>query len=275
MPTASLTVLSQMLGLLFWVGFWAYPVQSGSPQVPPKSQRLKRTRPSSPPKRQRPKANPFKTAFRVFLKRVESDLGSLGSRTGNLCVLAPGPLGETDTIWSDRPLFLWRGEVDQIILRHHETDEVLWQQAVLPAARQLSNISEVRQLSYDGIALQPGQVYAWELLNAAKLQRQFTFAVMPQPERLQLIAQLPTLSLLNQASGTEVGRGTDRSQMLDAMEQADYFGQQGLWSDALQVLYRTQNPPLEMMQTSEAIEAYLCDGTPIPENQFEDVASPL
>ena len=235
-----------LLGLVACLGVTTLSLQAKETQGTPRPQRQATPNPAPQPKplRQVPSnagIPRLKAIIDSLLKRLQRNEHPLGSR-GNLCAIAPGLLGQTDTIWSDRPLFLWRGEADQIVLRHEATNEEVWRQAVMP---------ETRQLSYTGTALQPGQVYIWEVGNSSKLRR-FTFAVMPKPQRQQLMEQLQILDSKDQ------GKQLERA--IASLRRADYFGQQGLWSDALQMLYGTENLSPEIGKALEAISTYVCDG---------------
>ena len=269
MTKVSFIALLQMIGLLTWWDVYTNPVQGGEPYPLPLSQHQLKSPSSAKQENNTSKAglSSWKAMMVSFFKQFKQKQPPLGSR-GPLCPFSPGPLGTTDTIWSVRPLFLWRGEAEQIVLRNYETNEVLWQQRVTADARKLLYTSEIRQVSYDGAALQPGQVYIWELVNAAKLQKQITFAVMPESNRRKL---MDDFSVSNQRvqTTTAVGWVTsgDQLQFSDgpgahtALHWANYVSQQGLWSDALQVLYTTQNPPLEITQNLEELSNYLCDST--------------
>lgn len=175
-----------------------------------------------------------------LLKQLVRDERPLGSRS-NLCVMTPGLLGETDTIWNDRPLFSWKGRVEQVIVRSYDTGEVLWQQRI-PDQRQT--------LAYSGASLRPGQVYEWEMLSGSTIKARFTFMVMPAPNRENFMAELTNLEAQLQANGA--------SQPTIALERAQLFAQQGLWSDTLQTLYFVTDQPVELKQTMDEISTYLC-----------------
>ena len=237
-----LTVLPRLIGLIACLGVWSPLVGTAHPPASPPPPRQANPKPTQPPKSVRPPSpkgqHLFKALIDSLLNRLKRQEQPLGSR-GRICAIAPGLLGKTDTIWSDRPLFLWQGEADQIVLRQEDTNAEVWRQSVVP---------NTRQLAYSGDDLQPDQVYIWELVNASQLQRRYTFAVMPATERQQLWDQLQNLAAAEEA------------ETMAALRRADYFGQQGLWSDALQTLYGIKNPPAEVAQSFEVISAFLCQG---------------
>jgi hypothetical protein len=163
-----------------------------------------------------------------------------GIRRSGLCVLSPSVL-ETDVIWSDRPLFIWRGSAHQIILTQLGNSEKLWSQTVEP---------ENQQVRYDGVALQPGEIYQWELLGEAGTQTSLIFQVMEEAQRSQVEAQLQTVAMPLKASGA--------TEEAIAIQQAQYFADQNLWSDALQLLYSVNNPSPQIGQAIQQIEETLC-----------------
>lgn len=175
-----------------------------------------------------------------LFRQLVRDERPLGSRS-NLCAMTPGLLGKTDTIWNERPLFSWKGRVEQVILRSYDTGKVLWQQKV---ADQREN------LAYSGESLRPGQVYEWEMLNDSTTKARYTFMVMPAPERENFLAELTNLETQLRAEGA--------SPSTIALARAELFAQQGLWSDTLQSLYSVTDQPVELQQTMEEISTYLC-----------------
>ncbi|PZD74283.1 hypothetical protein C1752_01134 [Acaryochloris thomasi RCC1774] len=163
----------------------------------------------------------------------------LGSRS-NLCAITPGRLGETDTIWSDRPIFSWRGKAKKLQLLDEETGELLWQ-------RTLSG--EEQSVAYDGPALNPGQVYEWRISNGGT--QRSTFEVMSAEKRAKVIADLRNLN-----NPEEVASLTPEVRL--AVSQSQYFGEQRLWSDALQSLYGVQESTDELQATLDRVLGKVC-----------------
>ena len=167
---------------------------------------------------------------------------------GKLCPISPGNLGE-QLIWSDRPLFIWQGEILQSKVNlysssanfNYEQDEQLvWSQAI--AANSVS-------IAYNGESLQPGFIYDWEFVTADQTYRS-TFVMMTEAER-QTIAQ--DLAAIENRALAE-GKGKEEI----AIAKADYLAQKQLWSDVLQQLYSIENPSLDLVSKTEDIEQYLC-----------------
>lgn len=164
------------------------------------------------------------------------------SRSGGFCPITPGLVG-TDQIWSDRPLFLWQGAVEQIQLHKLGNPEAMWSQALEP---------ERRSIVYNGDALQPGQIYQWDLLGQGNVNASFVFEVMAADQRAPIAAQLQNLETQLKASGAPPETIT--------IQQAQYFAEQNLWSDALQLLYSIDRPSSETTKAIQQMEASLCEG---------------
>ena len=168
---------------------------------------------------------------------------------GKLCPISPGNLGE-QLIWSDRPLFIWRGDIPQSTVNlysssanfNYEQDEqLIWSQAI--AANFISII-------YNGEPLQPGFIYDWEFVTSGKTYHS-TFVMMTEEEK-QAIAQ-DLAGLENRA----LADGKDKEEI--AIAKADYLAQKQLWSDVLQYLYSVENPSADLVSKTEDIEEYLCE----------------
>ena len=176
--------------------------------------------------------------MQTFIRRRSKTPGI--SRSGGLCPIAPG-LVETDQVWSDRPLFIWQGAVTQIQLRQLGSQVVLWSQAIDPQSH---------SVAYSGAALQPGQTYQWELVGQANANTSSVFEVVAADKRQPIAAQLQEIKTKLQASS--------QSQEAIAIQQAQYFADQNLWSDALQALYVIDHPSPKIIQSIQQIESKLC-----------------
>ena len=195
-----------------------------------------------PPRRSRIPGISTETAIDTFMQtfnRRRSRIPGI-SRGSGICPIAPG-LVETDQLWSDRPLFIWRGKVKQIQLRQLGNREVLWSQAIDPQSR---------SVAYSGAALQPGQLYQWELVGEENANTSSVFQVMAAEQRQPIATQLQEMETQSQASG--------ESQEAIAIQKAQYFADQTLWSDALQALYAIDNPSAKTAQSIQQIELALC-----------------
>lgn len=173
----------------------------------------------------------------IILEREEPPLGS----RGDLCAISPGLLGETDMVWNDRPLFAWRGEAGQIILRSLNSAAPLWQQPLT---------GETQSIAYPDAPLTPGQVYEWELDTVSSVGPQYTFEIMTGEERDRVSQDLQALENQLKAAG--------ESTEAIAIARAHYFAEQRLWSDAIQSLQSVTNPSSDLTQGITQMTNYLC-----------------
>lgn len=163
---------------------------------------------------------------------------------GPLCIVSPGVLEKSNTIWSDRPLFLWQvldPEVKsvQVTLRNQQMQEISKSQTVATTLQHQH--LQPRQ------ALLPGQLYLWQIAGF-----EGSFRVMAPEQRQRIQAELETLTQqlqANQASPETI-----------AIKQAEYFANQDLWSDALERLYSLENPSPGLKQRRQEIVTQLTNG---------------
>lgn len=173
-----------------------------------------------------------------------------GGGRGEICEIAPVKLVDPNSkeegnieIWSDRPLFLWgikKGTAKQIQLFRQGNEKPLWSRDI--------KAGETKVI-YDGEALQPGQIYEWQLSALVPFLKKSSgvkFQVMESQKRDRISKELTALE--------ERLKGS--SQETIAMEKADYFAQQGLWSDALRELYLVSAPSAELTGMIRQIEAH-------------------
>lgn len=162
----------------------------------------------------------------------------LGGR-GGICIVSPGLLEQENVIWSDRPLFLWESGEDvtpqQLQLADQE-GRIVWEQSLTETAQ---------SAVYDGTALQPEQLYQWQLTWSVQGEiksADYTFWVMETNQRNQITQELQTLTRQLQSLGMSAEEIAHRH--------ADYLIQQPepLWSDALQILHAVENPSMETTQ---------------------------
>lgn len=181
----------------------------------------------------------FNSIFEMFKQNQEPPLVS----RGNLCVLSPGVLGKTNMIWSSQPLFLWRGEVSNLLVRDYDTDEIIWQR---------SDLTGKEQVAFEGKPLQSGQAYIWEASNAETTVR-YEFEVMPSAERQLVAAEL---------ANVEKSQNSKLSQDHTDLTTAQYFGKKGLWSDVFQILYSTDGSSINMNQRLDLWSSSVCRTDP-------------
>ena len=163
----------------------------------------------------------------------------IGVRGGNLCAIAPPArlMGINSAIWHDRPLFIWQGAAVRIELVASESEEVLWSKNL--TANDTTAV-------YDGEPLQAGQRYEWRLYRSEQDFEAILFRILPKQERDRITAELNQLQTQG-ATPEEI-----------ALQRANYFAKNRLWSDALQEIYSVPNPSDQLKKLGEEITAYLC-----------------
>lgn len=170
-----------------------------------------------------------------------------------ICPITPGLLEDKNVIWSDRPMFIWQGEVSPLTIYLYDSfnpdreQQLLWSQTFTPQ----SPISKFHHLAYTGEALQPGKSYDWEIVISSSRRDRYTFQVMDLKQRERIKTEI--LALENQLATTRV------SEEEIALEKANYFAKQGLWSDALQQIYSTPNPSADFLTNAQGILSALCE----------------
>ena len=200
--------------------------------------------------RKRESSSIFETIWKLLRAKREQE-PALSSRS-NICEITPGLLGETNLIYSDRPLFLWEGTVPEVEIYLYtpfslETEqEVYWSQTVA---------SNSNNILYSGEPLKPGQIYDWEIIvDSATNRRRIAFQVMKAAERDRLsgeLAQLETELTNSGATNEEI-----------ILAKAKYFAEKDLWSDALQQLFDLETATGNAIANTQEMMSYICQSEP-------------
>ncbi len=164
-------------------------------------------------------------------------------------MISPDAPTQRRIVWSDRPIFIWKGSVQKIAVRTAGSNEDLWSQTV--AGTQSTN--------YTGKALQPGQTYDWLVFEGESPSKLVSFQVMDAQQRdtpkeslrERITTDLNTLE--NQLKAKKVNNEAI------ALAKANYFVQNQLWSDALQQAYSVEKPSTELAQIRQDIPDKLCN----------------
>lgn len=186
--------------------------------------------------------SPKRSAIDAFLDVIFGRFPKQGStqRTagkGGVCVLAPGLLEADNKIVSDRPLFVWQGNVDQI-----EVTENFFGGGILMSEKIAPGQSAVQ---YSGPVLERGQTYVWTLKrdNQALISRDFI--VMTPEEQVHLLEQQAEAS-----NGEPLVSGE--------LLKADQLAQNQFWSDALTALMGPSDE-IELPVIQDAIQSWSAD----------------
>jgi hypothetical protein len=160
-----------------------------------------------------------------------------GRRPGDyVCIISPNAPDGTRVVWSDRPLFLWRGKVSKIAVRRQGYTAYLWSKT----------ITGTESATYSGKALQPGQTYEWVVNNTMFVP----FQVMKAQPRQQIAQELTSLENQLQAKGIDI-EGI-------ALAKANYFVQGQLWSDVFQEVYSVPKPSASLLKLRQELVVKLC-----------------
>ncbi|MEM7590275.1 MAG: hypothetical protein AAF383_01920 [Cyanobacteria bacterium P01_A01_bin.83] len=181
-------------------------------------------------------------ALMSLFKSSEKRFISRGERA---CLISPGNSGE-QLVWSDRPLFIWRGEmmtpaeINLYTAGNEANEQPVWTETIPPSTN---------TITYTG-QLQPGATYDWELVSDDNTYRK-TMQLMEQPQREAIAAELTSITNNLQDSNANAED--------IAIVKADYFISQKLGSDALQELYSVDNPSADLAEQISNIEQQLCE----------------
>ncbi len=184
-----------------------------------------------------------------------------GGSRGAICQIAPAKLVDRNAkeetpdiqeVWSESPLFVWtikRGTAQKIQLFVQGNEEPLWSPDIKAGET---------KVVYDGKPLQPGQIYEWQLSALAPAPTKSAgvrFKVMDSQKRDRISAELRQLE--------ERLKGASQETM--ALEKANYFTKEGLWSDALRELYSVPKPSAELRDAIALLQSH--DFCPRPEDK--------
>ncbi|MCC5618021.1 DUF928 domain-containing protein [Nostoc sp. CHAB 5836] len=170
---------------------------------------------------------------------------------GAICAILPQELvnsstsqKRTDEIWTDKPVFLWRGVgVIQIDIFERGKDEVF---ATLKVKEGLTKIK------YNDKPLQPGQSYTWQITAQNRglpiKDTGSNFTLMDSQKRASTTDELTKLEATLKKKGDSVEK--------IALGKADYFAKKEMWTDVLEQLYSVKNPSPQLVDTIKKIEGY-------------------
>lgn len=185
--------------------------------------------------------------FNIFSRRKTP-----GGGKGEICAILPQALVNssneqkgTEEIWTDKPVFFWRGVgVTQIDIFEMGKDEVF---ATLKVKEGLTKIK------YNEQPLQPGQSYTWQI-TAEKVRglpikdSGSSFTLMDSQKRASITDDLTKLEATLKKEGATVEK--------IALEKADYFANKEMWTDVLEQLYSVQNPSPQLVDIIKNIEGH-------------------
>ncbi|MCX7592932.1 MAG: DUF928 domain-containing protein [Fischerella sp.] len=164
-----------------------------------------------------------------------------------LCMVSPdAPSEGIRIVWSDRPFFIWQGNVKEIALLQQGNEQELWRQ----------NVLNTKHTTYTGTPLQPGQIYKWQVYPNTSSPTSPTFVsfqVMEAPQRNQITNELNKLEAQLKAKGA--------AEETIAQKKANFFADKQLWSDFMQQVYSVKNPSPELLKSTKDIPQQLFSNT--------------
>ncbi|MBD2510073.1 DUF928 domain-containing protein [Nostoc muscorum FACHB-395] len=143
--------------------------------------------------------------------------------TNDICMISPDKPETTRIVWSDRPLFIWQGQVNKIVVLNKNTGKK-WTQPV-------TETQSISTYTADK-PLQPGETYEWVVSYDANLSLSVKFQVMEAQQRDRITADLQNLEKQLKAENKDPEAIT--------LAKAKYFAENQLWSDVLQQAYSVQ-----------------------------------
>ena len=175
-----------------------------------------------------------------------------GSRGFSICLISPDKIvnpnyGEVNNQenWSDRPLFTWQiqeGKVKKIEVYTEGNEKSLWSQEIPQGET---------SVIYDGKQpLEAGKSYKLRMTVLAPVEIKIgsEFQIMDSEKRQKITDDLNVLEAkLKQ-------KGANEEEI--AIEKANYFAKQELWSDVLGELYSVPNPSENLIETIETIQEH-------------------
>lgn len=168
----------------------------------------------------------------------QRDKKPLGARSA-LCSVSPGLDGKYQ-VWHDRPLFLWQnGDAIEVNLRKRKAKQLLW--SLKPKAGDRSMVAPE--------VLTPG-LYQWQVVGVKSESSDREVWTNFEVVRGEKLGQ--------ELQAFEAKLPTTYSAEEKALQRADFFGDRGLGSDALQALFAVENPSSAFVQERQTYLKKLC-----------------
>lgn len=140
------------------------------------------------------------------------------------------------------------GTAQKIELFQQGNKQVVWSREITPAQE---------KIIYDGKPLQPGELYQWHMyvnVPFPKKSVSMQFQVIETQKRARITSELTQLETQLQKQGANAEK--------IALEKANYFAQQELWSDTLREIYTVPNPSAELTKIIQQISSVdYCEAT--------------
>lgn len=202
-------------------------------------------------------------------------------RGDTVCLIAPLSTSEVAKVWSDRPTFVLQGTVTKLEVWVEGAETAFWTQNITEAEQLADTIAATDKPTYTvtiDTALEPGQNYQLRIYTPGSPQyTQVDLQVMSSQEQNTVNTDLEQINGIGETA---------------AVQRADYFASQNLWSDFWQTVisapvsedWKTVNsntiatlcPLLEASGTLPSIGAPVTEnGSTYTEHRFEGRAEQM
>jgi hypothetical protein len=168
----------------------------------------------------------------------QRDKKPLGARSA-LCSVSPGLDGKYQ-VWHDRPLFLWQnGDAIEVNLRKRGAKQLLW--SLKPKGGDRSMVAP---------EVLPSGLYQWQVVSVdSEVSDRTVWTTFEVVREEKMVQEL-------QVFESKLPRGYSAEEK--ALQRAEFFGDRGLWSDVLQVLFAVEEPSAAFVQERQAYLKKLC-----------------
>lgn len=167
-----------------------------------------------------------------------------GGGRGDICLMAPTTPSSDQAapVWQTQPTFVWQGGIARIEVHERGQDEMLW----------ASTVVGQETATYEGQPLIPGILYEWHgyLPYADQPAFKIPFTVLPTNQQVAIAQHLEQLD----QAALMVGLSAEEK----AIQRADYFASQALWSDFWQEVLSVAHPSEELNNALDEIVTIFC-----------------
>jgi len=199
------------------------PLQAATPE-PSESIQLKENR-------ERKQPLTWAEIWKKLFGRQQKQGGGRGPEEMRAC--APNRTLLDVAVWTNKPLFVWQGDVREISLSRVGGKEKvnLWKHPIAESS------AMAQRKIYDGLPLQPGETYEWQLIdknltNSTRVSAYFQ--TIPAKRSSAIAKDLTELETTLKASGASAED--------IALHRANYFAARNLWLDILPEVFSVKNP---------------------------------
>jgi hypothetical protein len=173
---------------------------------------------------------------------------------GDVCLLVPSPGIREHRLWSNKPLFVFRGSPAPLAIVRQSDDRQIWSEMSLRPTGAAS-ASALMTVAYDGLPLRDGEAYLLQVYSPIDLttkMMEIPFQVLSASERQLINNDLAAI----ESQSLETGGNTEAI----AMQRAEYFGQQNLTMDAWRELVAVASTSSSVDQLLQDSAARFCTG---------------